>query len=77
MLHQGPIIWDVGRSSVVAFTDAMMVVRATEVVKEAFHAGTLPPDPFPASKLSGTAQRPSLNELKTTFRLSALCGLYY
>ncbi|PGH10679.1 hypothetical protein AJ80_07435 [Polytolypa hystricis UAMH7299] len=50
-----------------AFDDALMAVRATQIVKDAIQAGQLPPDPFPTAGLSSSARPPSIDELKTIY----------
>lgn len=47
------------------YSSAGSQVRATEITKNAVQKAQLPPNPFPTDRLSGEAQKPSLDELKT------------
>ncbi|KAF7126020.1 hypothetical protein CNMCM5793_002379 [Aspergillus hiratsukae] len=58
------IIWPIGQKQILAFDDALMAVRATQIVLESFQKGELPPDPFPLSTLSGAIRKPSLIEFQ-------------
>ncbi|KAF7118655.1 hypothetical protein CNMCM5793_008193 [Aspergillus hiratsukae] len=65
--HTGSIIWHVGQSEIVGFTDALIAVRATGIAKEAILRGDLPPSPFPLGELSGELRKPTLDEMKILF----------
>ncbi|GFF79636.1 hypothetical protein IFM61606_04252 [Aspergillus udagawae] len=64
LCHAPQIIWTIGQRQILAFDDALMAVRATEIVLESFQKEELPPDPFPLSTLSGGVRKPSLKEFQ-------------
>ncbi|GIJ89113.1 hypothetical protein Asppvi_008042 [Aspergillus pseudoviridinutans] len=64
LCHAPQIIWTIGPKQILAFDDALMAVRATEIVLESFQKEELPPDPFPFSTLSGAVRKPSLREFQ-------------
>ncbi|KAK2776962.1 hypothetical protein FQN53_002468 [Emmonsiellopsis sp. PD_33] len=66
-VHQRSIIWNVGKTQIPAFNDALMAVRATQIVKVALQNGELPPDPFPIGELSGEINRPYGHELEDVY----------
>ncbi|KAH8662506.1 hypothetical protein BX600DRAFT_499009 [Xylariales sp. PMI_506] len=66
------IIWNVARSQIRSFDDALMAVRATAIVLKAYQAGTLPPLVDPINSLSGTSQNPDLDELKEVLHMQHL-----
>lgn len=67
--NSGPIIWDIGQRDILCFDDALMAVRATDIVKIAHSAGNRPPSPFPIASLSGFVQKPTPEELNRIFGL--------
>ncbi|GIJ98260.1 hypothetical protein Aspvir_000376 [Aspergillus viridinutans] len=64
LCHAPQIIWTIGQKQILAFDDALMAVRATEIVLESFQKEELPPDPFPLSALSGAVRKPSRREFQ-------------
>ncbi|RHZ47490.1 uncharacterized protein CDV56_104081 [Aspergillus thermomutatus] len=64
LCHASQITWTVGQKQILAFDDALMAVRATEIVLESSQKEELPPDPFPLSTLSGDIYKPSLSEFQ-------------
>ncbi|GFF67526.1 probable 4-hydroxy-2-oxoglutarate aldolase, mitochondrial [Aspergillus lentulus] len=64
LCHAPQIIWSIAQKQILALDDALMAVRATEIVLESFQKEELPPDPFPLSTLSGAVRRPSLREFR-------------
>ncbi|CZR56555.1 uncharacterized protein PAC_06444 [Phialocephala subalpina] len=67
--NSGTIIWEVGPRDILCFDDALMAVRATDIVKDAHMMGARPPNPFPIASLSGTIKKPSPEELNRIFAL--------
>ncbi|KAH6692717.1 hypothetical protein F5X68DRAFT_60511 [Plectosphaerella plurivora] len=57
------IIWAIAPKCIPVFDEALMAVRATNIVKPAFESGHIPPDVGPLENLSGASTRPSLSEL--------------
>ncbi|KAK2736013.1 hypothetical protein FQN57_000906 [Myotisia sp. PD_48] len=72
MRGSGAILEHVLSRQILAFDDALMAVRATQIVRDAVRAGQLPPDPFPTDELSGSVRRPSIDELKGIYDLHHL-----
>ncbi|KAF3358208.1 hypothetical protein VdG1_02985 [Verticillium dahliae VDG1] len=58
-----PLIWSTGRREIPAFEEALMAVRATNLVRPAFEAGELPPRITSLGKLTGASRKPSHAEL--------------
>ncbi|KAH0421494.1 hypothetical protein CcaCcLH18_13392 [Colletotrichum camelliae] len=66
------VIWDVGARSMAAFEDAIIAVRATELVKAAFVFGVPPPDLSPVSSLGRPAGNPTMHEIAAALGLRHL-----
>ncbi|KAF7166690.1 hypothetical protein CNMCM5623_000234 [Aspergillus felis] len=65
--YTGTILWHIGQTEILGFTDALIAVRATEIVKQAALRRDLPPTPLPLGKLGGDIRRPTLDEMKVLF----------
>ncbi|KAK3368583.1 hypothetical protein B0H63DRAFT_488752 [Podospora didyma] len=63
--NSGPIVWKFGLRNLYAFDLALIAVRATKIVADAYQADRLPPRDrlFPIQQMSGQSRRPSLAEL--------------
>ncbi|KAH7369316.1 dihydrodipicolinate synthetase family protein [Plectosphaerella cucumerina] len=57
------IIWCIAPSRIPAFDEALMAVRATNLVKPAFRNGHMPPRIDDLASLSGASTKPTLSEL--------------
>ncbi|KAL3496080.1 hypothetical protein BJX62DRAFT_134548 [Aspergillus germanicus] len=66
------IIWSVAINSIVAFEEALVAVRATAIARESFQRLELPPHPFPLDDIDGRLHKPSLDELKSVFKLQRI-----
>jgi hypothetical protein len=60
------------------FTDTLLEVRATDIVKTAQLSGARSPEPFPVAELSGAFRKPDLQELRSIFDLQhMMCCIEY
>lgn len=71
-LNTGSIIQAIGERSIAAFDDALMAIRATDVIKKASELKELPPHPFPLHSLSVNAHKPTVSELQSVFDMQHL-----
>ncbi|KAL2825043.1 hypothetical protein BDW59DRAFT_172546 [Aspergillus cavernicola] len=71
--NQRSILWHVGQAAIPGFTDALIAVRATTIASESLLNGQLPPpDPFQFSSLSGSRNKPNLEDVNQIQNLAKL-----
>ncbi|EEY19830.1 hypothetical protein VDBG_05939 [Verticillium alfalfae VaMs.102] len=72
-----PLIWSTGRRDITAFEEALMAVRATNLVRPAFEAGELPPRITSVGKLTGASRKPVMPSSSRLFLAGAVLAHAY
>ncbi|KAL2060470.1 hypothetical protein VTL71DRAFT_9501 [Oculimacula yallundae] len=69
------IIRHVARLSIPSFEDALLAIRATEIVQRAQESCQQPPNPFPINELSSIAKHPGMKDLEGVIKLQRFARL--